>query len=307
MRVAENKVRIEGVLSEVDLDYGSFVKDGKTVETIRGTIKILVNQTINGVPSSNEIPIHMFAPKFTNAGKPNPAYESIEKVKNEYTSIVAAGSEANADRVRITSGQISMNEYYNGTGQLVSFPRITTSFINRIKKDECKPEATFTVEMVVANLGYKTDAEGNEVEPKVFQIKGIIPKYGDKVDVVDFICSNEKVINAVSNYWNINDTVKANGRLNFTSKTETVIEEVDFGEPLERQRTISTSDLVVIGGSSTPLEGDFAFELNDIQDALAERRQRLEIQKEKDIKKAKARKAPAPADAVSNGSFDLGF
>ena len=81
MRAAENKVRIEGILSEVDLDYGSFQKDGKTVECIRGSIKVLVNQNINGVPTSNEIPVHMFASKFTNKGTANPAYESIEKVK----------------------------------------------------------------------------------------------------------------------------------------------------------------------------------------------------------------------------------
>lgn len=307
MRVAENKVRIEGILSEVDLDYGSFQKDGKTIECIRGFIKVLVNQNINGVPTSNEIPVYMFANKFTNKGTANPAYESIEKVKNEYTSIVAAGGEAGADRVRITSAQITMNEYYNADKRLISFPRITASFVTRIKKDECKPEATFVVEMVVASQGYKTDAEGNEVEPKCYQIKGIVPKFGDKVDVVDFICSNEKVINAVSTYWRDNDTVKANGRLNFSSTTETVIEEVDFGEPIERQRTISVSDLVIVGGSSTPLEGDFAFDIGEIQSALAERKQRLEAQKEKDIERARQKKAPAPADTVSNGTLDLGF
>ena len=308
MRVAENKVRIEGILSEVDLDYGSFQKDGKTVECIRGSIKVLVNQNINGVPVSNEIPVHMFANKFTNKGIVNPAYESIEKIKNEYVSIVAAGGEAGADRVRITSGQIVMNEYYNSNGQLVSFPRINSSFVTRVKKDECKPEATFTVEMVIASQGYKTDAEGNEVEPKVYQIKGIVPKFNDKVDVINFVCSNEKVINAVSTYWNDNDTVKANGRLNFTSTTETVIEEVDFGEPLERQRTISTSELVIIGGSSTPLEGDFAFDINEIQASLTERKNRLEAQRENDMKKARARKAPAPADTTTtNNTLDLGF
>lgn len=307
LKVAENKVRIEGILSEVDLDYGSFRKDGKTVECIRGSIKVLVNQNINGVPTNNEIPVHMFASKFTNKGTANPAYESIEKVKNEFTSIVAAGGEANADRVRITSAQISMNEYFNGDKRLISFPRITASFVSRIKKDECKPEATFTIEMVVANQGYKTDAEGNEVEPKVYQIKGIVPKYGNKVDVIDFVCANEKVINAVSTYWGDNDTVKASGRLNFSSTTETIVEEVDFGEPMERQRTISLNELVITGGSSTPLEGDFAFDISEIQSALAERKQRLEAQKEKDVERARQRKAPAPAGTVSNGSLDLGF
>lgn len=307
MREAENKVRIEGILSEVDLEYGSFQKEGKTTESIKGTIKVQVDQEINGVKTVNEIPIHMFATKYKNDGGPNPAYESIEKIKNEYVSIVAAGGEAGADRVRITSGKLSMNEYFNQNKQLVSFPRITSSFVSRIKKDECKPEATFIVEMVIASLGYEIDSDGNEVEPKRFKIKGIIPKYGDKVDVFDFTCISENVINAVSNYWGENDTIKASGRLNFTSKTETVVEEVDFGEPIERQRTISVSELIITGGSSTPYEGEFAYDSSEIQKALVDRKNRLEVQKEKDIERARSRKAPAPANTVTNGTFDLGF
>ena len=45
---AENRVKIEGLLSETDLKYGSFVKDGNTIETIGGTIKVLVEQVVNG-------------------------------------------------------------------------------------------------------------------------------------------------------------------------------------------------------------------------------------------------------------------
>lgn len=39
---AENVVKIEGLLSEIDLNYGSFTKDGKTIETVSGTIKVRV-------------------------------------------------------------------------------------------------------------------------------------------------------------------------------------------------------------------------------------------------------------------------
>lgn len=307
LRVAENKVRIEGILSETDLEYGSFQKDGKTVECIRGQIKVLVSQTINGEPSENEIPVHMFAPKLTNKGTLNPAYESIERVKNEFVSIAAAGGEANADRVRITSGQITMNEYFNADKRLISFPRITTSFISKIKKDDCKPEATFSAEMVVGGHGPKLDAEGNEVEPKRYIVKGIMPKFGDKVDVIDFYCANENVANVVADNWEKGDTVKFKGRLNFTSKTETYLEEVDFGEPLERVRTISTSELLIVGGSRDPLEGDFAYDPNEIKKALEERVARLEKQKEQDVERAKKRMAPAPASETSKGSVDLGF
>jgi hypothetical protein len=39
---AENIVKIEGLLSEIDLNYGNFTKDGKTVDTISGIIKVRV-------------------------------------------------------------------------------------------------------------------------------------------------------------------------------------------------------------------------------------------------------------------------
>ena len=127
LRQAENRCRIEGILSEINLKYGSYVKNGVPVDTIGGDIKVLVNQQINGEDVKLIIPVYMFSPKLTNAGKLNPAYESIEKVMKEYISIASGAGEAGADKIRITSGTIRMNEYYNQQGQLVSFPRIRSS------------------------------------------------------------------------------------------------------------------------------------------------------------------------------------
>ena len=75
LKQTENSVKIEGILSEIDLDYGSFVKNGATVESIGGTIKVQVTQKINGEDAILEVPVHMFASKLTNKGTPNPAYE----------------------------------------------------------------------------------------------------------------------------------------------------------------------------------------------------------------------------------------
>lgn len=308
LRIAENNVRIEGILSETDLEYSSFQKDGKTIECIRGTIKVLVNQTINGEPHDNEIPIAMFASKLKNDGTSNPAYESIERVKKEFVSIAASEiGEAGADRVRINGAQIQMNEYYNANKQLISFPRISASFVNKIKKEDCKPDASFKAEMVVGAMSYKTDEKGEQVEPPVYIVKGIMPLYGGKVQVVDFIAANENVADVIENNWQKGDTVKFLGRLNFSSKTETYIEEVDFGEPQERSRTISVSELLITGGSKDPLEGDFAYDAAEIQAGLAERTARLEKQKEQDIQRAQKRKAPAPANETTKGNIDLGF
>lgn len=299
LREAENIVRIEGILSETDLKYGSFEKNGTTVNSIGGIIKIQVNQEINGESKTLEVPVHMFASEYTNKGAKNPAYQSIERVMNEFTSIAAAGGAANADRVRVTNGKITMNEYYGRDGQLISFPRITASFVNKIKADEMKPCATFTTNFVVAKKMNEVDREG--VETGRYKVTGIIPQFGGRVDVVEFITSNKNVINAVSQYWTENDTVSAQGRLNFSSKTETVVKEVDFGEPQETTRTISVSELILTGGSSTPLEGEFAYDMSDIQTALAERKQRLEESKNKS---GGTRKAP---QKNSNAPIDLGF
>ena len=301
IREAENVVRIEGILSEIDLKYGSFEKNGEKKNTIGGTIKVQVNQEINGEAVTLEVPVHLFASEYTNKGTKNPAYQSIERIMTEYVSIAAAGGAANADRVRVTNGKITMNEYYGQDGRLISFPRISATFVNKVKADECVPKAEFSTQFVVAKKQREVDNEG--VETGRFKVTGVLPQYGGRVEVVEFITSNPKVITAIDQYWNDNDTVSAIGRLNFSSRTETVIKEVDFGEPQEVTRTISVSELVITGGSSTPLDGELAYDMNEIQAALAERKARLEERKNQSAK-GKTRTAP---EKTSKGTVDLGF
>lgn len=300
LQTKENTVKIEGILSEIDIKQGSFAKNGTTVESVGGVIKVRVNQDINGVNTELEIPVHLFASKYTNAGAPNPAYESITRIMNEYVSIAASDIE-HADRIRITRGQLQMNEYYGQNGNLVSFPRITASFVSKIKKEDCKPCATFSIVFMVGNKGYETDKDG--VETNRYKVTGMVPQFGGKIDVMPFLAINPGVIDGVSNYWNEGDTVKAAGKLNFTSKTETRKIEVDFGEPTEETRTISVSELIITGGSNTPLDGEFALNADDVTAALAERKTRLAALKDKSANKSTKTTAPAG----SKKGFDLGF
>ena len=298
----ENSVKIEGILSEIDLKTGSYIRDGKTIENIGGSIKVRVNQVLNGKETELDIPVFLFANKLTNKGGPNPAYASIEKVMNEFVSIAAGGMEA-ADKIRITGASIRMNEYYNQNGVLNSYPRINASFITKIT-DESKysPEATFSAIFVVGNMAYETDKDGVQIDNK-YKIRGILPQYGGSVDVVDFYATSPSVIDAVSSYWTQGDTVKVNGKLNFTSTVEERTIEVDFGEPRIEKHTISVSELIITGGSQTPLEGDFAYNQDEIQDALNARQAKLAELKEKQKSKETASKA-APAKKSFN---DLGF
>lgn len=305
LETKENRVRIEGILSEINLKPTTFTKNGKEVNAIGGNITVRVEQRMakNDVnPTILEVPVQMFASELKNDGSPNPAYENISKVMNEFTSI-AASDEQRADRIRITNGSIRMNEYYGQNGNLVSFPRINASFVTKIRKEDLKPEATFSIVFAVGNKGYEVDKDG--VETDKYCVTGIVPQYGGSVDVIKFYPSNKNVIDAVSQYWEEGDTVKASGRLNFTSTTKTVLTEVDFGEPVEETRTISISELMITGGSSTPLEGDFAFDADEIAAALKDRKTRLAEMKEKKSSNPSAKKAPAQASA--NRFKDLGF
>lgn len=299
LRQAENRVKIEGTLSEIDIKTSTFKKNGHDTEAIGGVIIVKVSQKINGQEKELAIPIHMFAAKYTNKGTPNPAYASIEKIANDFTSIASAGDEAKADCIRITSASVKMNEYYSQDGRLVSFPRVTASFVSRIRKEDCHPEASFVTEFVVAEKNDEMDRNGEPTGR--LQIKAILPQYGGKVDVFPMFAENENVINAISTYWNIGDTVKATGKLDFSSKTETVLEDIGFGEPVEKIRTINKSDLIITGGSQTPLEGEFAYDNNEIQQALAERKDRLEAGKAKDMSRTSSKAAPA------QGFGNLGF
>ena len=302
LETRENKVKLEGILSEVDLKPTSFLKDGKEMKAVGGQIKIRIAQRLNKADTQDtilEVPVQMFAAALTNKGTPNPAYENITKVMNDFTSI-AASDEEHADRIRITNGNIRMNEYYSQTGNFVSFPRIHASFVTKVKREDFHPEATFTATFAVGSKGYETDKDG--VETDRYCVTGILPQYGGKVDVVKFYAANKNVADALSQYWEEGDTVSAVGKLNFSSRTETFMKEVDFGDPVEETRTISVSDLLITGGSSTPLEGDAAFDSDDIAAALKERKVRLDEMKEK---KPGQRKAPAQNSA--NKFKDLGF
>ena len=308
MRQAENRVKIEGILAETDLKYGSFVKNGETVESIGGSIKVLVNQDINGVATTLEVPVYMFSSKYTKAGKVNPSYESIEKVMKEFVSIAAAGSAEQADKVRITNADIRMNEFVGQNGQIVSQPRVHASFVSRAVGD-FKPEASFTLEFMVSSIARATDKDGVELDPAKLNVEVIVPQYtaptatAPNVDLVSLVAVNPNVINAVESYWEAGSCYKASGRLNFSSRTEEVVEQVDFGEANTKVRTINVSEFIITGGSQAALEGDFAFDMDEIKAGMAARKARLD-----DVKNGKtAANKKAPAPSTSKGKLDLGF
>ena len=274
MRISENQVKIEGILSEVGLETATFNRKGQTTECIRGTIKIRVEQDINGTMTTMEVPVSAFASRYTNAGAENPAYNSLKDVMENYKSIAACGNIDDADRVRITNGSLQENVFYAKNGDLVNTSRISASFINKIAKNECKPEATFTATIVVGNKSDELDRDGTPTNR--LNVNGVIIQYGERADLIKFIVAKPEAKNHIEQYWNDGDTVRVQGKVNFSSKTEYIEEEVGFGEPIKTAKTTSVHELLIESGSAGCLEGDAAYDVKDIQSALAARKVRIE-------------------------------
>lgn len=305
LREAKNICRIEGILLENDLKYGSYqkmnsaTKSMETVESISGIIKIRVDIETKGVPTTLEIPVHLFANKYTKEGNLSKAYASIEDVMNNYKSAAVVGINE-ADCVRISNGKVSINEYYGKDDKLVSFPRITAMFISKVSRDKMIPRADFELEMMVANKVMEVDKEA--VETGRMEITGIVPCYGGRVEVIKTIVASPEAIEVIDRAWNKEDTVTFAGRINFTSTIVEKTQVPDFGEPTTVRYTKNLSELIITAGQEAPLDGEFAFDVEEINKGLAERNVRLEeLKKKKNDKKAKS-------EAISASSLNnLGF
>lgn len=299
LRQAENIVRIEGILSEINLEKSLFNgADGREHDVIKGSITVKVDKEIQGKMQSLFIPVHVYADKQTKTGKINPAYESAERVLDSFVSIAATGDEAKADKIRIDRASISMNEYWSNGGQLISFPRIRASFFKKVNAAEFSPDATFNAEFVVLSKVEEVDSQG-ELTGRLI-VKGVLPQYGGKVDVVSFIAESPAAVDYISSNWGKDETVSVHGRLLFTHKTEKKLVEVDFGEPIEESKTVKVSELIITGSKSI-LNDALSYDINEINEALDMRMADLEKKKEKDMSKTRQAKAPTV------NSLNLGF
>lgn len=305
LKQAENRGKIEGILLETNLKYGSFEKNGQKVDTVGGEITVEVDKEVNSAPVTYQIPVSLYAQKYKKDGKTlNPAYTSIETVMKEYKSVAAVGREE-ADHIRITGATLKMNEFYTQEGRFVSTPRVQASFVNKAT-GEFKPSCEFTIMFAISSIKPMVDEQGVEFDPKKLEITTIVPQYGGKVDIMKLHATNPNVVAAIEQYWETDKTFKATVRLNFSSTTEKIIEQIGFGEPQERMKTTSVKELVVIAGSQEPFEGDAAYDMDDLVQAMRERKARLD-QMKADVGKKSAHKAPAQTSSLSNVGADLGF
>ena len=288
---ALNEVAIDGILSEVNLQEGQD-KNGKPA--IFGEYKIRTSNTIDGIEYNVEIPVRVYQSKITKNGKDNPAYAAAEKIMKDYVSIAAGGTEK-ATAVRLPEKSTSLQENFfmsKTTNQMVFGSGIRASFINEINKADMTPGASFKAIVIIGELTDEVTPDGEETGRLI--LKGVLPQWGGRVDVIDFIVANRRIADHVRNNWQKGDTVLIGGRINFTSVVESAPQsENTFGEVMASSKTKSIREYIITGGHEEPLtEEEGAYAMEDIAEALQERQQRIEATKSK---AAAETKKPTPS------------
>lgn len=271
LRQARNSVDIEGILSEAEFREGT----GERGNWISATFKIEVSE-------DNVIPVYAFASERKKDGTPNKIYRSLRTAQEEFKSIAVHGKEG-ADRVRVRSASLGESSFWTKDENLITMWRVNSNFITRVDSPNgFSPAATFEVEGFVAKIIPETK-QGEETGRLIVTL--IVPIFGGRVDLIDFIVSNPKAVAFIESHYQRGDTVKFAGNIRINEVIERREEEVAFGDPIIREFTRTTRELIVTSGSEAYTD-ERAFDPNEIKEALAARQAYLESLKNKEKPKA---------------------
>jgi len=259
MRVSENRLTIEGILNSKKMEIK---KDKNGRELISGVLEVRVDET-------NIVPIEVFSYALTKENKENAVFKGLITVMDEYKAIEEVGFEQ-ADKIRITAGQIKTNEFVGQDNEIHSSVRYTTNFINRVTDNTFSPKAEFRLEMIIKGLraeikdgeetgrgfidGYYVDFAGN-LQPCTLVAEGKAwAKMEDKIEKGQTVLFWGNIVNTVT--------------------TKTVKIEADFGEDEEKVITRSIKERLIKGAKFVEEEKKYTKE--DIAKAIKVKQQYYE-------------------------------
>lgn len=295
MREADNRVFIEGLVSEINFE----VKEVQGKDAITGDISVETGENSIHV-------VDVFAYKFTKEGKENSVFKSLTTVMNEYKSIAKVGREE-ADKVRISGAKLVVNDYYNQSGELRSPVKINTNFVNRLKAgDEFSPKAEFEVEIFIHKLNDEVDKKSGEPTGRKL-ISGLVPIYNGKVVPMEFVVADPALVDAVDSMYEIGQTVKIYGDMINHVSTEKKVTAVAIGKPKETTTTITVKELVFTGGSEPyEEENSKVYNMEAIKTAMSVRTEYLAELKEKKSKGSTSSGSASVTNTKAHGK-DLPF
>lgn len=264
---SKNIVEVTGILNEMEVNTGTSKKTGK--DYVSATIKVRLDQEINGVATENLIPVKFFAMKKKNDGTDNKAYQRILDFEKNFISATASeNGAAGASRIKVTGAKIAENAYVRQDGSLAEKNFVINgSFINK-QRDGDVEGATFELSGVVGKLLPEVGADGEETGRLLVDF--VVIGYKGIANVIRMVATDAAKAH-IENNWQPGDTVNVNGIINMYSATRVTYEEQGFGKPLERKTTEYRQELVIVGGSQCGLEEAYSYDASDVKVACDER------------------------------------
>lgn len=269
IREADNFVEVEGIVSELRIEE----KEVGGKFAITGEIDIQTEE--NSVHT-----FRVFSYREKKDGSVSGLYKGLKTVMDEYKSIASVGVN-DADRVRVSSGKLGVNEYIGQDDQLKTFPQFSANFINRIQAgEELNPHATFEVEVVIVAKKEEKDRQGEETGRLILET--YIPVYGGKVIPMTFVVADQDAVSYVDSNYEKGETVRLYGDIVNRVEVTTTEVNVGFGKAQPKVNRKTVRELLVTGGSE-PYEEESvnAYSIETVKAALAEREIYIEEMKKK--------------------------
>lgn len=238
-----NTFKVVGRLLNTEVRTGTLKSNGQ--EYI--SIDVTVQSTIGG--KNNEFEISLFANKLTKDGKPSQLYTSYSKLPELVNK-----------KVEI-SGDIRENRYFSSNlNQIISTQQLNGRWVRGVA-DSSTDEATYELGgFIVKSLVERQNKAGEVYRYDLTIAQSNYAGNGLSMYTLHVDPSRRDILAGVEGY-NVGDTVRLNGNLNFTVETVTAASNNDggFGEPVTRTYTNKQKNFFIEGGSA-PIQDDTAYD-----------------------------------------------
>lgn len=298
-RTRTNKLYVTGTLVEVRSIKESTFMDKEGKEQPYVSTKIVVKYVEND--NEHLIELDSFTKKYKADGGESKLYPrilDIEKFLNKRVTITNSAD--------FTNCTINGNRFWSAAKKEV-VNSIKFNFLSIREAFKNEPDsATFDFGgFVYQELQHKEDEDGN-LEYYTLQIAQ--PNYNNStLSVIPFVIEkdNSMAARTIQNNYKRFSTVQINGILKTKTverKAEAVLEEIAFGEAVERTLPPITFKQLVITGGSKPAAGDLAFTEEEIKQLLiAYKEEENKIKTEGENADKEEAKPVAKAAAKSSG------
>ena len=287
---SRNEVNIVGKLLSTTFREGTVKSTGKPYESCNYIVR--VTQDIEGKTETHEIPVSVFATKFTNAGKLNPAFKTVQDMKELRT--IQNDGEDKASIVRINKAQLSENVFVSQSGQVIDGWQIRSSFINDGAMGDF---AKFTLEIYIVDMFDEVNKEGEPTGRLI--VRGAIVQYGEKVDLIDFIVEAPDKIEYVTRNWELNSTQLCGGAIRYTPEEVAPVSMDSWGEEvMDSSGPKMRRELIITGGPKVPMEEDFWYDQAEIRKGINIRKANIDQMQINAKAGSQKKQAPSAASPV---------